>query len=94
MTSIFEIILFVLGIAKFLIFAHVIMSWLINFQVLNLHQPVVAQIWHGINRILDPIYAPIRNILPNFGGIDLTPVAVLIGIHMLQIVVSNNLYGL
>ncbi|MGB0960622.1 MAG: YggT family protein [Halocynthiibacter sp.] len=94
MTSLLEIILLVLGVAKFLVFAHVIMSWLINFQVLNLHQPIVAQIWYGINRILEPIYAPIRNILPSMGGLDLTPVIVLIGIHMLQIVVSNNLYGL
>jgi YGGT family len=40
----------------FLIIAHVVMSWLINFSVLNLRQPLVAQLWDGLNRLLEPIY--------------------------------------
>ena len=45
MTSFFQILLMVLDIAKWIVLAHFIMSWLINFQVLNLRQPVVAQAW-------------------------------------------------
>ena len=45
MTSIFQILLMLLGVAQFIIFAHFIMSWLISFQVLNIRQPLVAQIW-------------------------------------------------
>ncbi|MEF9603473.1 YggT family protein [Paracoccus sp. PXZ] len=41
------------------------MSWLINFQVLNLRQPLIWQVWSGLNRLLEPIYAPVRSILPN-----------------------------
>ena len=52
MTSLFEILLMLLQIAQFIIIAHIIMSWLINFQVLNLRQPIVAQIWNTLNRIL------------------------------------------
>jgi hypothetical protein len=56
MTSLFQILMLLLNIVWFIIIAHVIMSWLINFQVLNLRQPLVAQIWDGLNRLLEPVY--------------------------------------
>ena len=91
MLSLIQILLLVLDVVWFFILAHVIMSWLINFQVLNLHQQFVAQIWYGLNRILEPIYGPIRRILPNMGGLDLTPLVVLIGVYALRIVLINNM---
>jgi YggT family protein len=90
MSSLYEILMLVLGIAKFFILAHFIMSWLVNFQVLNLRQPLVAQIWFGLNRILEPIYGPIRRILPNMGGLDLSPLVALIGVYALEIILRNN----
>ncbi|QUJ76350.1 YggT family protein [Sulfitobacter albidus] len=90
MTSIYQILMLLLDILWFFIIAHVVMSWLINFQVLNLRQPLVAQIWTGINRLLEPIYAPIRRVLPNMGGLDLAPLVVLIGVAIARIVLQNN----
>ncbi|NVO56102.1 YggT family protein [Rhodobacteraceae bacterium B1Z28] len=90
MLSLIQILLLILDIVWFIILAHVIMSWLINFQVLNLHQQLVAQIWYGLNRILEPIYGPIRRILPSMGGLDLTPLVVLIAVYALRIVLINN----
>ncbi len=90
MQSLFEILMLVLGIARFFIFAHFIMSWLINFQVLNVRQPLVSQIWSGLSRLLEPVYAPIRRILPNMGGIDLSPIVALVGIYALEIILRNN----
>lgn len=90
MLSLIQILLLILDIVWFIILAHVIMSWLINFQVLNLHQQLVAQIWYGLNRILEPIYGPIRRFLPNMGGLDLTPLVVLIGVYALRIILINN----
>lgn len=90
MTSLYEILQLLLSIVWFFIIAHVVMSWLINFQVLNLHQPIVSQIWYGLNRILEPIYGPIRRMLPQMGGIDLAPLVVLIGVAILRIVLQNN----
>ncbi len=90
MQSIFEILMLILGIARFFIIAHFIMSWLINFQVLNLRQPLVAQIWDGLNRILEPIYGPIRRMLPSMGGLDLSPIVALVGIYAIEIVLRNN----
>lgn len=90
MTSLFQIIMFLLSIAQTIVIVHIIMSWLISFGVLNLYQPIVAQIWDGLNRILEPIYGPIRRALPNMGGIDLAPLIVIIGIFMIRTVLVNN----
>ncbi|EAR52930.1 YGGT family protein [Oceanicola granulosus HTCC2516] len=90
MQSIFEILLLVLQVARFFIIAHFIMSWLISFQVLNIRQPLVNQIWFGLNRLLEPIYGPLRRILPDLGGIDLSPLVALLGIYALEIVLRNN----
>jgi YggT family protein len=90
MTSLFQILMLILSVAKFFIFAHFIMSWLISFQVLNIRQPFVQQVWYGLNRILEPLYAPIRRILPAMGGLDLAPLVVLIGIYALEIILRNN----
>ena len=91
MQSLFQILMLLLDIVWFLIIAHVIMSWLINFQVLNLHQQFVAQVWYMLNRILEPIYGPVRRILPQMGGIDLAPLVVLIGVYALRIILVNNI---
>ena len=90
MLSLIQILLLILDIVWFIILAHVIMSWLINFQVLNLHQQLVAQIWYSLNRILEPIYGPIRRFLPAMGGLDLTPLVVLVGVYALRIILINN----
>ncbi len=90
MQSLFQILMLILDVVWFFIIAHVIMSWLINFQVLNTRQQFVAQIWYGLNRLLEPIYAPVRRILPPMSGIDLAPLAVLIGVYALRIVLMNN----
>ncbi|MCU9836332.1 YggT family protein [Ruegeria sp. WL0004] len=90
MQSLFQILMLILDVVWFFILAHVIMSWLINFQVLNMRQQLVAQIWYGLNRVLEPIYGPIRRILPPMGGLDLTPLVVLLAIMALRIVLINN----
>ena len=90
MTSIFQILMLLLNIAYFLVIAHVIMSWLINFQVLNLRQPLVAQVWDGLNRLLEPVYSRVRRFIPPMGGLDLAPLVVLIGVSILRIVLINN----
>jgi len=91
MLSLFQILYLILDVVWFLVLAQVILSWLINFQVLNLRQPVVAQIWDGLNRLFEPVYRPIRRILPDMGGIDLSPLVLLLGIYALRIVIANNI---
>lgn len=90
MTSLFQILLLLLGVVKFIVIAHIIMSWLINFGVLNMAQPIVAQVWDGLNRLLQPIYDPIRRVLPNMGGLDLAPLVVILGVYAVEIILRNN----
>ena len=90
MTSLLQILLLIISILQWIIIAHIIMSWLINFQVLNLRQPIVGQIWDGLNRILEPIYSRVRSVLPQMGGLDLAPLVVLIGVYALRIILINN----
>ena len=91
MTSLAQILLFILDIAYFILIVHIIMSWLINFQVLNLRQPLVAQLWYGINQLLEPVYRPIRRFIPAAGGIDFTPIVLFICIYALRVIIQNNL---
>jgi len=90
MQSIFQILLMLIGVVRFFIIAHFIMSWLIQFQVLNIRQPFVSQVWYGLSRLLEPIYGPIRRFLPQMGGIDLSPLVALLGLEAIRIVLINN----
>lgn len=90
MTSIYQILMLILDLVWFIMIAHIVMSWLINFQVLNLRQPMVAQLWTGLNRLLEPLYGPIRRILPPMGGLDLSPLVALIAVYAIRIVLQNN----
>ena len=91
MTSLFEILFALLNIAKWVVLIHVIMSWLINFQVLNLRQQLVGQLWYGLNHLLDPVYGRVRRFLPQMSGIDLAPLVVFFIIYALQVILSNNM---
>ncbi len=94
MASLLEILLMIIGVVRLFIFAHFIMSWLIQFEVLNLRQPFVAQLWYGLSRLLEPIYGPIRRILPQMSGIDLSPLVALLGLEAIRIVLTNQLIAI
>ena len=89
-----QVLVAILGIVWFLVIAHVIFSWLVNFQVLNLRQPLVSQIWYMLNRLTDPLYKPIRRFLPNMGGLDLAPLVVILVIYALRQLVANYYFAL
>jgi YggT family protein len=91
MFTILKIISLLLDVAFMVMLVHIIMSWLINFQVLNLRQPLVAQVWDGLNRLLEPIYGPIRRALPNTGALDLAPLVLFIAIIILRDIVIPDL---
>jgi len=92
MTSLGQILLLLLDVVWFLVIAQVIISWLVNFQVLNMRQPIVYQMWSGLNRLLEPIYRPIRNVLPPMSGLDITPLIVIVAIYALRIIITQNFF--
>jgi YggT family protein len=61
-----------------------ILSWLIAFNVINTSNQFVAQMWATLERLTEPLYRPFRKIMPDFGGLDLTPMLVLVLIMILQ----------
>ena len=90
MGTLYEALTLLLNIVWTVMIVHIILSWLISFQVLNLRQPVVYQVWDGLNRLLEPIYAPIRGILPSTGGLDFAPLVAFIVLIVLQRALANN----
>lgn len=93
MLAIYGPLQLILSVVYWVILIHVIMSWLINFQVLNLHQQFVAQIWYGLNRILEPIYGPLRRILPDTRPLDLAPLAAFLIVISLQAYILPVIFG-
>lgn len=82
--ALFDIVDMLLQLLVYLIFASVIISWLVAFRVLNVTQPLVRSLYTGLDRLLDPLYRPIRKIMPDFGGIDFSPLVLLLAISIVR----------
>lgn len=93
MPAIYGPIILILNVIFFIMIVHIIMSWLINFQVLNLQQPMVYQIWVGLNRLLEPAYAPIRKVLPDTRPLDLAPLVAFIIVISLRDFIVPTIFG-
>lgn len=93
MLAIYGPLQLILGVVYFTMIVHLIMSWLINFQVLNLHQQLVSQIWYGLNRLLEPIYQPIRRVLPDTRPLDLAPLVALLIVISLRAYILPVIFG-
>ncbi|ABF54800.1 protein of unknown function YGGT [Sphingopyxis alaskensis RB2256] len=89
-----DILSILLNILWWIIIVQAVMSWLIAFNVINTHNDFVGQLWYVLDRITEPLYRPFRRIIPDFGGIDLTPMVVLILLIILQGPVMAYLYRL
>ena len=68
----------ILFIYMLILIAHVIMSWLVAFKMVNTQNQIIYQIGTALYRMTEPVLGPIRRFLPNMGGIDLSPLVVLI----------------
>ena len=91
MEAIFWLLNTLLEIAFWIILIQVIMSWLINFNVINLYQPFVRQVWDALNQLTAPIYRRIRSVIPLMGGLDFAPMIVILGIIFLQILLRTSI---
>lgn len=83
-----------LGLYTFVIIAAVVASWLIAFGVLNTSNQFVRQIVHVLYALTEPLFRQVRKIIPPIGGLDLSPIVVLIGVQFLNYVLDNLLYYL
>lgn len=84
----------VINIYFWIILAMVIMSWLVAFGIVNRSNPYVRQIGYALDRLTDPLLRPIRRFLPDLGGIDISPIILLIGLQFLGILIDNIFFNL
>ena len=84
MNELWTVVDFVLMIAQWVIVIQAILSWLIAFNVINTSNDAVRGIWQALDRVTEPLYRPLRRILPDFGALDLAPLVVLLIIILLR----------
>lgn len=77
-------VVYVLQLLIWVIVIQAILSWLVAFNVINTQNRFVYAVLDGLDRFLGPILNPIRNRLPNFGGIDFSPLLLILGIMLVQ----------
>ena len=84
MPIISQILLFGLQVYFYIIVIQVIVSWLIAFDVINARNPQAANLLRLLDKATEPVYKPLRKIIPPIGGIDITPIIVIFGIYLLE----------
>lgn len=82
-----QIVDYLLWILLWIIIIQAILSWLIAFNVINTHNDFVRQLLYALNRLTEPLYRPIRRIMPDFGMLDFSPLVVLLIIQILRSIV-------
>ena len=87
--SVFQVFDLLLRVLSYIIIAQAILSWLIAFNVINTTNDFVRSFLQALDRITEPLYRPIRRILPDFGGIDFSPIVVLLLIYIVRILLSG-----
>jgi len=94
LTGLLSALIFLLGVLGIVIFVQVVVSWLVVFNVINTHNDFVRNFLRALDYITEPLYRPIRKILPDFGGIDFSPLVVLLAIQALRIVLSDTIQSI
>jgi YggT family protein len=92
MRAILDVLLVVLQLYTYVIIAAAILSWLVAFNVVNRYNEVVRSIWNLVTALTEPLLRPIRGMVPNFGGIDISPVILLLGIFFLERIIWQYVY--
>jgi YggT family protein len=92
LNTVLEIVQVLLNVVWWIIVIQAILSWLIAFNVINTHNDLVRNIWNALGTMTEPMYRPIRRILPDFGALDLSPLVVLLILYILMNIVIPGLY--
>ena len=92
MRSVLDVVMLALDLYVWILIASAVLSWLIAFNVVNTRNQFVASVWDFLYRVTEPALRPIRNMLPNLGGIDISPIILLLGIFFIQSVIKRYIY--
>jgi YggT family protein len=91
MLPLLKLVLTVLDLYKIIIIAGAVLSWLIAFGVVNIRNDIVRSIWNLFVALTEPLLRPIRNLLPNTGGIDISPIILLLAIMFIQWIIQDDI---
>lgn len=92
MRAILDVILLILQLYTYVIVITAILSWLVAFNVVNVRNDLVHSIWNALIAITEPVLRPIRQITPNLGGIDISPVILLLLIFLIEDIIQRYIY--
>jgi YggT family protein len=93
MLPLLQIIDLLLSVLMWIIIVQAILSWLVAFNVINTYNDFVRQLLYALDRITEPLYRPIRKIMPDFGALDLSPMVVLLLIYIIRNILLPSLAG-
>ncbi|PZU58766.1 MAG: osmotic-shock protein [Sphingobium sp.] len=91
--ALYQIIVILLDVLWWIIIIQAILSWLIAFNVINTYSEFVRNVMYALDRITQPIYRPIRRIMPDLGALDLSPMVVLLGILIIRQAILPPLFS-
>jgi YggT family protein len=88
--AIVKLLVTIIDLYWYLIIGMAIMSWLIAFDVVNMRSSAAYSLWNTLNSLTEPALRPIRSVLPNFGGVDISPVILLLLLQFLRDLVAGG----
>lgn len=94
MGAVLWLIYTVIDLFVWVLIAHVVLSWLVQFNIVNARNQFVYQVGNFLFRLTEPVLRPVRRILPNLGGIDISPVVVILLLYFLQRLIAENAYAI
>ncbi|KZL17291.1 YGGT family protein [Pseudovibrio axinellae] len=92
MRAILDVVFIILNLYTWVIIANVIFSWLYAFNVVNSSNQFIAMIGQTLYNLTEPLLRPIRRFLPSMGGLDLSPIVLLLGIFLIERVIGLYVY--
>jgi YggT family protein len=92
MRAVLDVILLILDLYWWIVIAMIIMSWLISFNVINTRNQFVEGLWRVLNQLTEPVLRPIRRIMPNISGLDLSPIILFIIIFFIKAIIGYYIY--
>lgn len=87
-SGVINALIYLSQVVMVLVIVQFVLSLLINFNVVNMHNDFVAAIWRAVNALLDPILNPVRRMMPNTGAIDFSPMALIVGLNILILILE------
>ena len=92
MRAILDVVFVALDAYQWIVIGSAVMSWLVAFNVVNIHNELARNVWNFLTAVTEPLLKPIRQMLPNTGGVDLSPVVLLLAIMLVQRTLAYYVY--